>query len=210
MPLFTEVRGWGFLRTSALRSEKFTAPVRSPINHEDECHQHQLANPSGSFPGTPTLAWLILLWELVPSSRSLQGPLEPCQPLVPHMLPLARAQRREYLQRSWVRLTVKPHPRPPIDSLEGEPRSRRARSHPRLEGNLPIGLDSRVAHRSISNLAQMRCLLTYSESSTCLDRSLGGLLYGFYARVHRGEVGQVCDEPEHLIHWPVDEHCGIH
>src|SRR5215203_2446833 len=160
---------------------------------------------------TPTPALLILLLELVSLLGSLQGPLEPCQPLVPHMLPLARAQRREHLQRSsWVRLTVEPYPRPPIGSLEGEPCSGRVRSHPRLELDLPIGLDSRVAHRSISNLAQMRCLLTHSECSTCLDRSLGGLLHGFYARVHRWDVGQVRDEPEHLLHWPVDEHCRIH
>jgi hypothetical protein len=95
----------------------------------------------GSFSETPAPMLLILLLELVPFLVSLQGPLEPCQPLVPHMLLLARAQRREHLQKSSrVRLTAEPHPRPLIGSLEGEPRSGRARTLHRLEVNLPVGL----------------------------------------------------------------------
>src|SRR5215210_6775387 len=96
-------------------SRKFTARVRRPRAHEDECHQHQKAlPPRAAFSETPAPRLLILLLELVPFLGSLHGPLEPCQPLVPHMLPLVRAQRREHLQRSSrVRLTADPHPRPP-------------------------------------------------------------------------------------------------
>jgi hypothetical protein len=193
-------------------SRKFTARVRRPRAHEDECHQHQKAlPPQAAFSETPAPRLLILLLELVPFLGSLHGPLEPCQPLVPHMLPLVRAQRREHLQRSSrVRLTADPHPRPPIGSLEGEPRSGRARSHPRLEVNLPIGLNSRVAHTSLSTLPQMRSLLAHSECSTRLDRALGGLLHGFDARVHRWDIGQVRDEPEHLLHRSLDKHLGLH
>src|SRR5215208_3915210 len=167
---------------------RISTEAYSPECVEGEFSELPLYGVLGSS-GASSLAVLVLLLELVPSG-SLQGPLEPCQPLIPYTLSLARAQRREHLQRPCrVRLTVEPHPRPSIDSLEGEPRSGRVRSHPRLERDLPIGLNSRVAHRSISNISQMRCLLAHSECSTRIDRSLGGLLYGLDARVHRWNVG---------------------
>src|SRR5919112_2778840 len=116
--LFTGVRGREVLGTSSLRSsEKFACIGFSPVQSN---HHEKAITSSCSFPGTCALALLFFLLGLSPL-RSLQGTLEPRQSLVPHILLLASAKRREHLQRLYlVLLPAEPHPGPPIGSFEGE------------------------------------------------------------------------------------------
>src|SRR5215211_2903827 len=167
--------------------------------------------PRAPFPNlAPSRRCSSLLLGLVPF-RSLQGALEPRQPLVPHTLPLVADQRRDDLQRPYrVRFTAERHLCPSVGLLEGELRCGSNRSHHRLELDVVIGLDSRVTHRSLTNLSQRRCLLTHQECGTRLDRSLRGLLHRSNTRIRRWDVGQIQDEPEYLLHRPFDDHCGLH
>src|SRR5215216_2974913 len=104
---------------------------------------------------------------------SLQGTLEPRQPLVPHTLPLVAEQRRDDLQRPYrIRFTAESHLRPSVGLLEGKPRCGSNRSHHRLELDVAIGLNSCVTYRSLTNLSHRRCLLTHQECAPSVDRSL--------------------------------------
>src|SRR5215211_7282005 len=109
--LFTGVRRIEILRTSALRSSKKFACIG--FSQVQSNHHEKAIASSCSSPGTCALALPSFLLGLV-SLRSLQGALEPRQSLVPHILLLASAQRREHLQRLYlVLLPAEPHPGPP-------------------------------------------------------------------------------------------------
>src|SRR5918995_3091145 len=145
------------------------------------------------------------------SLRSLQGTLEPRQSLVPHILLLASAQRREHVQRLYlVLLPAEPHPGPPIGSFEGKASSGGYRSCNRLKLDLPIGLDSRAAHRSLSSLSQQRCLSAHPEGSARVEWSLRGFFHRLDTRIDRWDVARINDEPEHHFHRSFDDHLGIH
>src|SRR5215210_351429 len=206
--LFTGVRRIEILRTSALRSSKKFACIG--FSQVQSNHHEKAIASSCSSPGTCALALPSFLLGLV-SLRSLQSALEPRQSLVPHILLLASAQRREHLQRLYlVLLPAEPHPGPPIGSFEGKAGSGGYRSCNRLKLDPPIGLDSRAAHRSLSSLSQQRCLSAHPEGSARVECSLRGFFHRLDTRIDRWDVARINDEPEHLFHRSFDDHLGIH